>query len=78
MVGMKRECIMSDEQILKKVSYSLSHVTRNTLCIGPMPWAEFREISKFEFFSLNCHFRGNITKIIKSINFRIFTNKPFM
>ena len=32
MVGMKRECIMSDEQILKKVSYSMIRGTCSLFC----------------------------------------------
>ena len=40
-------------------------------------WAEFREISTFSFWSLNCHFWGRITKIITRVNPRIFMNSFF-
>ena len=40
--------------------------------------AEFREISKFSFSSLNCHFLMKIAKMIARANSRIFTNSPYI
>ena len=39
---------------------------------------EFPEFSKLSFLSLNCHFRGRITKIIARMNSRILTNSLYI
>ena len=37
-------------------------------------WAEFREISKFSFLSLNCYFWKKITTMMTWMNSRVLTN----
>ena len=41
-------------------------------------WAEFREVSKHSFLSLNCHFWKKITKMVTRVNSRIFTKLPYI
>ena len=60
-----------------KLSWSAVGTLLNTSFVARQMWVEFKEITKFWFLSLNCHFLGEITKMITRMNSRNWTNSPY-
>ena len=67
------KCLFSRKQPIYEFYFDASHFRKKVFVVNfrifkefySRVWAEFREISKFSFSSLNWHFSGKITKFFK-------------